>query len=143
VAIDQDPAALARLRRRVRQRTNIIPIQGDFTGPLELPLKDAALDGILFANSLHYIPEPEDALKRWVSRLRLEGRAVFVEYDRRIANRWVPYPISPRRLAEVAVSAGLSPPRFTAATPSAFSGRLYAAYSVRHDPQHTPEMETP
>ena len=148
VAIDQDSAALSRLRRRLRQRVNITPIEGDFTSSLDLLQEGAALDGILFANSLHYIPDPESVLRRWASRLRVEGRAVFVEYDRRAANRWVPHPISPRRLAEIAVSAGLSEPRITAATPSAFSGSLYAAYCVRHDPQHvgfhrtSSEMET-
>jgi ubiquinone/menaquinone biosynthesis C-methylase UbiE len=140
VAVDQDPAALSRLRRRLRQRANITLIEGDFTGSMDLLPEGVAWDGILFANSLHYVPEPEDVLKRWASRLRVEGRAVFVEYDRRTANRWVPYPISPRRLAEIAASAGLSDPRITAAIPSAFTGRLYAAYSVRYG---SPPMETP
>jgi ubiquinone/menaquinone biosynthesis C-methylase UbiE len=132
-AIDHDPAALSRLRRRARARTSITSVEGDFTDSLDLP--GGALDGVLFANSLHYAPEPEAVLTRWASRLRSEGRAVFVEYDRRTANRWVPYPIPPRRLAEIVASAGLSGPMFTNTRPSEFSGTLYAAYSVRHDVQ--------
>lgn len=104
---------------------------------MALPEEHGALDGILLANSLHYVPEPEHVVARWVSRLRLEGRVVFVEYDRRAANRWVPYPISPQKLATIAASAGLSDPIVTATSPSAFSGRLYVAYSVRRAPRHT------
>jgi ubiquinone/menaquinone biosynthesis C-methylase UbiE len=136
-ALDRDPGALSRLRRRTRARTNVISVEGDFTDSLDLPGERGALDGILFANSLHYVPEPEDVLGRWATRLRSEGRAVFVEYDRRTANRWVPYPIPPRRLAEIAASTGLSEPVITATRPSSYSGTLYAAYSVRHDVQRT------
>lgn len=139
-AIDHDPAALSRLRRRSPARTNIIPIEGDFTVSLDLPEAGDSLDGILFANSLHYVREPEHVLARWVSRLRPEGSAVFVEYDRRAANRWVPYPISPERLARIAASAGLSDPVVTATAPSAFRGRIYAATSVRRHPRHTGTM---
>lgn len=93
------------------------------------------LDGILFANSLHYVRDPLGVLRRWTTRLRLEGRVVFVEYDLRAASRWVPYPISPETLARIAASAHLSVPVVTATFPSAFTGTLYAAYSVRRDPR--------
>jgi len=53
-----------------------------------------------------------------------------VEYDRRAANRWVPYPISPARLAELAAAAGLSTPEVTGQRPSAFTGILYAAVAT-------------
>jgi SAM-dependent methyltransferase len=121
-AVDHDPAALSRLRRRSRTPTGIIiPVEGDFSAPMDLPGLDDGLDGILFANSLHYISEPEDVLARWASRLHLD--------------RWVPYPITPQRLATVASSAGLSDPVITASMPSAFTGTLYAAYSVRRGPR--------
>jgi len=55
---------------------------------------------------------------------------VVVEYDRRSANRWVPYPISPARLAELTAAAGLSTPEITGTLPSAFSGVLYAAVAT-------------
>ena len=83
-------------------------------------------------------------------RLGSGARIIAIDQDpaalsrlRRTANRWVPYPISPRRLAEIAASAGLSDLKIAATSPSTFSGMLYAAYSVRHDSRHTTEMETP
>jgi hypothetical protein len=52
---------------------------------------------------------------------------VLVEYDRRAASRWVPYPIPTARLPALAGSAGLSPFTVTATRRSAFGGVLYAA----------------
>lgn len=130
-AVDSDARALARLRRRAANRAGVIPVQADFTQPFALPGYDGALDGILFANALHFVAHPERALAAWVARLTPDGRAVFVEYDRRTANPWVPYPISPSRLEEVAAASGLSRPEVTARQPSMFSGDLYAAVAIR------------
>jgi ubiquinone/menaquinone biosynthesis C-methylase UbiE len=130
-AADSDPRALARLRRRAANRAGVIPVLGDFTQPLALPGYDGALDGLLFANALHFVARPERVLAGWVARLTPGGRVVVVEYDRRAANPWVPHPISPTRLEEVAAASGLSPPEVTARQPSAFSGDLYAAVAIR------------
>jgi hypothetical protein len=56
---------------------------------------------------------------------------VIVEYDRRAANRWVPYPIAMTRLPDLAARAGLSAPMVTATRPSAFGGILYVAAADR------------
>ena len=130
-AVDNDARALSRLRRRAANRAGVIPVQADFTQPLALPGYDGALDGLLFANALHFVAHPERVLAAWVPRLNPGGRVVFVEYDRRAANPWVPYPIAPARLEEVAAASGLSPPEVTARHPSAFSGDLYAAVAIR------------
>ena len=63
----------------------------------------------------------------------MSGRVVVVEYDRRAPNPWVPYPISPARLEEIAAQAGLSTPIVTAREPSVFSGDLYVAVMTRRD----------
>ena len=130
-AVDHNPGALSRLRGRARGRAGVIPVEADFTRPLDLLGGGEALDGLLFANSLHYVPEPERVLATWTARLRPGGRAVFVEYDRRSPSRWVPHPIPPARLEEVALSAGLSAPVITSRQPSAYAGTLYAAFSTR------------
>jgi ubiquinone/menaquinone biosynthesis C-methylase UbiE len=130
-AVDNDARALSRLRRRAANRANVIPVPGDFTQPIAFAGWDGALDGLLFANALHYVARPENVLAGWVLRLIPGGRVVFVEYDRRAANPWVPYPISPSRLEQVAAAAGLSTPEVTARRPSAFSGDLYAAVATR------------
>jgi len=85
------------------------------------------LDGILLANALHFLPEPALVLQRLARWLRPGGNVVLVEYDRRRANRWVPYPIEKRRLAEIAERAGLSAPVIGGSMPSRYSGEMYIA----------------
>ena len=93
----------------------------DFTRPFELPgLEEPSLDGILLANALHFVPDAGVVLARLTKRLRPGGRVVFVEYDRRGASRWVPYPIPAAQLPALAASAGLSAPAITATRPSRF-----------------------
>ena len=131
-AVDRDARAIAALGRWAkRDAPNVIPVQGDFTGPFELPgLGRAALDGLLLANSLHYVREPGPLLARLASRLSHGGRVVLVEYDRRGSNPWVPFPIPATRLPELAASAGLSMPTIVARRPSNYGGDLYVAVAA-------------
>ena len=132
-AVDRDPAAVAALARAAMEgAAEVIPIRADFTRPFELPgLGDAMLDGLLFANALHFVPDADQALARLAAWLRPGGRAVFVEYDARPASRWVPHPLPPERLLGVAERAGLSVPVIAASRPSAFGGNLYVASADR------------
>lgn len=128
-AVDRDARALASLRRwSARDGANVIPVHADFTEPLELP---EPLDGLLAANALHFVRDAGVALARLVGLVRPAGRVVIVEYDRRAANRWVPYPIAMTRLPDLAARAGLSAPMVTATRPSAFGGILYVAAADR------------
>jgi len=131
-AIDRDARAIAALERWAKKEAaNVIPVRADFARPFELPgLRDQKLDGILLANSLHFVPDADAVLGRLARWLRPGGRVVIVEYDRRDASRWVPYPISAARFETLARSAGLAPPTITATRPSAFGGVLYAAVAA-------------
>lgn len=127
-AIERDATTLAKLRRWAsRDAPNVIPVEGDFTRSLDLPGHDGALDGVLLANSLHYARDADAVLQRLVPRLKPGGRVVLVEYDRRQANRWVPYPIPAADWPKLATAAGLRNPRITATRPSSFGGDLYVA----------------
>lgn len=127
-AIDAEARALASLRAE----NQIITVAADFTSPLELPgLGDGLLDGMLFANSLHFVRDAKTTLTRLTRRLRVGGRVIIVEYDRRAASQWVPYPIPSARWPELAASAGLSEARVTATRPSEYSGTLYCASAMR------------
>lgn len=57
----------------------------------DFALKD--LDGILMANSLHYIDDKTNFIKRVARNLKPDGKLIIVGYDRDRANQWVPYPI--------------------------------------------------
>ena len=132
-AIDHDLRAVARLRRwSSREALNVVPVHGDFTQAFEVPdLNDDLLDGFLLANALHFVRDAEHVLARLVTRLRSSGRVVLVEYDRRGASPWVPYPIPQARLPSLATAAGLSPFTTSAVRPSAYRGVLYAAFAQK------------
>jgi SAM-dependent methyltransferase len=128
-AVDRDARALASLRRwAARDGANVVPVEADFTRPLELP---EPLDGLLVANALHFVRDADVVLAQLATLLRPVGRVVIVEYDRRAASRWVPYPIPSDRLPALTASAGLSAPAITATRPSAFGGILYVAAADR------------
>ncbi|HET9328179.1 MAG TPA: class I SAM-dependent methyltransferase [Candidatus Eisenbacteria bacterium] len=130
-AVDRDSRALSALSRRAKDSEadiKVIPIRADFTKPFEWPgLEDEQLDGMLFANALHYVHDPAPLLGRLVSRLKPGGRVVVVEYDRRDPNPWVPHPIPSRDLPSITRDAGLSEPKEVRRRPSAFGGDLYVA----------------
>jgi ubiquinone/menaquinone biosynthesis C-methylase UbiE len=131
-AVDRDASAVAALERwAATDAPNVIPVTADFTRPFDLPgLDDAMLDGMLLANALHFVRDAEVVLARLAARVRPGGRVVIVEYDRRAASRWVPYPVPIARLPALADAAGLSTPTITATRPSLFGGTLYVAAGV-------------
>ena len=130
-AVDRDARAIATLEREAPVAgVAIIPVVGDFTRDVALPpTLQARFDGILLANALHFVSEPDVVLRRLVGWLRPGGLVVIVEYDRRRASRWVPYPITPSQLAGVATAAGLSAPAITATKASRYGGIIYVARS--------------
>jgi len=138
-AVDRDARAVAALERwAAKEASNVIPVAADFTGPFDLPgLAEPGLDGMLLANTLHFALDADVVLRRLAAWVRPGGRIVVVEYDRRAASRWVPYPVPPARLTVLAAFAGLSGPVITATRPSAFGGTLYVATSERRSPSHS------
>ncbi len=76
---------------------------GDFVTN-ELPFEN--LDGILMANSLHYVKDKISLLPKIKPFLNNDGRFLIVEYDTERPNRWVPYPISFLLLHDLFSSAG-------------------------------------
>lgn len=132
-AVDRNPSSLRHLSGAMKgqRRATIRTVVGDFTAALDLP----RLDGVVLANSLHYVPYPNQAnvLRRIASLLADDAPLVIVEYDRRAANQWVPYPVTPAALAQVAHEAGLGEPVMLATRPSRYSGRIYSALVRRSD----------
>jgi ubiquinone/menaquinone biosynthesis C-methylase UbiE len=132
-AVDRDTGAVVELERwSASAAENVIPVEADFTGALDLPeLGQTLLDGMLLANALHFVRDAGSVLTRLVKLVRPGGRVVLVEYDQREASRWVPYPIPIANLPALATAAGLSTPTVTATRPSTYRGVLYAAAADR------------
>ncbi len=139
-AVDRDARAVATLAGwAAREAPNVTPVTADFTRPLDFPgLEPSTLDGLLLANSLHFVSDAEAVLGRLAGWVRPGGRVVVVEYDRRAASRWVPYPIPLARLSALVASAGFSAPTVTGARPSAFGGAIYVAAADRPHPTFRP-----
>jgi SAM-dependent methyltransferase len=135
-AIDRDARALAELER-IASRSDgtaarIIAARGDMQDLSSIPaLNGAELDGILFANVLHYTKTPGAAVARATECLRPDGRIVVIEYDRRRPNPWVPHPLPFDRLADVTRRAGLGVPKEVARRASAYQREMYCAVLAR------------
>jgi SAM-dependent methyltransferase len=101
-AVDRDARALERvppLAGAVRIETYL----SDFTRAWPFAL---VLDGILMANSLHFVEAPREFLRPRSVALAPSGRLLIVEYDTDTANPWVPYPVSLASLSRLASDIG-------------------------------------
>jgi SAM-dependent methyltransferase len=130
VAVDRDRRALGDLERRVGARfpaTHLTSRVLDFTR--ELPA--GPFDGVLAANSLHFVADLAPILAAIGASLSPDGHIVLVEYDADHGNPYVPYPISFRRWSALAVAAGFTQPRLLHRVPSRFLGSIYGAVSTR------------
>jgi ubiquinone/menaquinone biosynthesis C-methylase UbiE len=129
-SVDRDRPALDVQLRALRDRfpaVHVTPIVADFTGPLELP----TMDGIVMANSLHFVRDKLAVLELVWGYLRPDGRLILVEYDTDSGNPWVPHPLSFETWSTLAARAAFRETRRLASVPSRFLGSIYSAVSVR------------
>ncbi len=126
-AVDTDRTALAKVPD-VPDRTiekQVLDFSRD-------PWPFTDLDGILMANSLHYVRDQPTFLAQATRHLRPSGRFLIVEYDLPAANLWVPYPVPFTALTRLMAEAGFPTVRHLAERPSRFgNGGLYAAVAER------------
>ena len=123
VAVDRNRAALARVAG-VAGGATVTTLQADFTQALALPTQD----GLLLANSLHFVPDARAALERLLPLHRPSGKLLVLEYDEARASRWGPYPLPFSRLERLAHDLRLPAPQRIAEHPSRYhAAPIYAA----------------
>ncbi len=129
-SIDKDKRALKEQEKAMRSNfpsAHVEYITADFTHPLALP----ELDGIIMANSLHYVRHKEPVLQLIRSYLRPGGRFILVEYNTGRGNRWVPYPLTYQTWETLARQNGFTDTLLLSTVPSRYFGEIYSALSLQ------------
>lgn len=122
-ALDKSPHMLWRLPQRSEVPVHIH--DEDFTRVMALP----RCDGLLMANALHYVADPEPVLRQILTHLKPGGTLVMIEYEvNQAVGPYIPYPLPLARLVELARVLGLTKPAVMQRVPSRFGHEhIYAA----------------
>jgi ubiquinone/menaquinone biosynthesis C-methylase UbiE len=129
VAVDRDRGDLSSLAATMGRRfpeTRLTTAVADFSRALPM---ESGFDGLLAANSLHFVRDPAAVIDGVRPLLRPGARIVVVEYDSDSGNPWVPFPFSFGTWQAIAAGAGLLDTRLVGRVPSRFLGAIYAAAS--------------
>lgn len=129
-SIDRDGSALKWQERRMGAHFPAVQVRylkADYAQPLELP----PLDGIIAANTLHFLRDKEPALDLFFAYLKPTGRIILVEYNIDRGNYAVPYPLPYPAWERLAKRAGFTVTQLLATRPSRFLREIYSALSIK------------
>jgi ubiquinone/menaquinone biosynthesis C-methylase UbiE len=127
-SVDKDRGALRQQEKSMIARFPDVTayyIKADFTKSLELP----PLDGLVVANSLHYLRHKDKTIQLLKGYLRPAGRFLVVEYNTDRGSTWVPHPFSYNSWISLARRNGFTHTELLFTVPSRFLGQIYSAAS--------------
>ena len=139
-AVDRDGGGLRAAAAAVADRfpaVRVTPNLADFTRGLP----DGPFDGVLAANSLHFVADRRAVLAGIRVVLNAGGRLLVVEYDVDMGNPWVPHPFSFGSWRSEAAEAGFDQVELLHRVPSRFLGAIYGA--VATSPRPSDDHEDP
>jgi ubiquinone/menaquinone biosynthesis C-methylase UbiE len=131
-SVDKDRGSLREQERVMALRfpgTSVSYLAANFTHPLDLP----PLDGVVMANSLHFLRDKAATLQLIRGYLRPGGRLLLIEYNADRGNPWVPHPLSYPAWEALSRRQGFTGTRLLATLPSRFLGEIYSALSFAPD----------
>jgi SAM-dependent methyltransferase len=150
IAVDRDAGSMRGLAAEMGKRfpsTELEVLVADFTLPMSLPsgprlrrgpppdeVGRPGLDGIVMANSLHFVRDKRPVLARVREMLRPGGSLIVVEYGSDRGNPWVPHPFSYERWVQMAAGAGFERTRMIGTVPSRYLGSMYSAVTFAPAP---------
>lgn len=118
-AVDTNAARMESIR--VWQQIMLKKIKADF---IRDTWSTEPLDGVLMANSLHFVKDKESFLRGLKEKMAFGSRLIIVEYEMEKGNTFVPYPIGFRNLTSEVKSAGFSTVKKLKEVPSVYEGRM-------------------
>lgn len=121
-AVDKKPAsAFPHFPKNIKLNLPTLDFAQD-----ELPFN--ALDGILMANSFHYIKEKSAFIKKLKQTLKPTGTLILVEYDSTIpVGSWVPYPVDFLNMKGLFINEGFGAAEKLSEYPSIYGRKMYSA----------------
>jgi len=135
-AVDREAGSLRELEEAMAKRfpqTGLDVKKADFTRPLAL----SDLDGIVMANSLHFVRDKGPVLAQVKAMLSPGGRLIVVEYGSNRGNPWVPHPFDYERWKQMATEAGFERTRLLGTVPSRYLGSMYSAATFAPHPMRS------
>ncbi len=129
-SIDRDGSALGAQEKQMSARFPTVHahyLKADYTRPVELP----PLDGIVAANTLHFLKDKEPVLNIFYAYLKSTGRMLLVEYNIDKGNYAVPYPLPYPAWERLAQQTGFTATQLLSTRPSRFLREIYSALSTK------------
>lgn len=119
-AIDMDQRALGKVPE-IHGGVEIRKVLADVNS---LSLRLPCCDGVLMANSLHFVREQAQLLSRLTA---VSQRFLVVEYERSSSSVWEPYPMNFQKLCALFREAGADDVHRINSRKSRFGGTMYSA----------------